>query len=395
MAFRWSQSFERTSIPTWKNVCSKCGWVVESWKFHSRPGLGERLKGQLSEDLVHVVAQKWWLLVESTGCDSKTSRISEVHGGSIIPLIPYHNLLLPCSAKPGFAFDLFACFFLGGGGYKIDYKGVSWTSIPYTEVFFLWRIGGIVAGKYLFQQGQGADKDPDFIPKWISNGLARLKDGLYGCRCRIPSHHGFAKSWSGWFGAIRTRHPPQILPDFSGRLPMTTSGCLELFFDITAFWPKIFVQNCASFNLALGPQLILFLMISLNSNIEFCGYHLIPIFDKATLLLRLYLAKIWAQEVSNWAPEDTDATITQTQTQNDQSCMWTSRHGRPAWVQEATDINRSVCSPRFSRWYPFLQIATRRSSVKSWFLLRPNLGWFLASISHPEEFQPEKSVKTA
>jgi len=157
---------------------------------------------------------------------------------------------------------------------------------------------------------------------------------------------------------------------------MTTSGCLELFFDITAFWPKIFVQNCASFNLALGPQLILFLMISLNSNIEFCGYHLIPIFDKAKLLLRLYLAKIWAQEVSNRAPEDTDATITQTQTQNDQSCMWTSRHGRPAWVQEADQS-----SPRFSRWYPFVQIATRRCSEKPWFLLRPNLGWFLAFLA--------------
>ena len=102
----------------------------------------------------------------------------------------------------------------------------------------------------------------------------------------IPSHHGFAKS-SGWSRAAPDTHRP---PDFSGRLPMT-SGCLELFFDITAFWPKIFVQNCASFNLALGPQLILFLMISLNSNIEFCGYHLIPIFDKAKLLLRLYLAK--------------------------------------------------------------------------------------------------------
>ena len=148
---------------------------------------------------MHVIAQKWWLsLVESTGCYSKISRISEVRGGSIIP---YHNLLLPCSAKPGFVFDLFVWgyvfFFKGGGGYKINYKGVSWTSIPYTEGFFLWRIGGIVAGKYLFQQGQGADKAPDFIPKWISNGLARLKDGLDGCRCRISSHHGFAKSWSG------------------------------------------------------------------------------------------------------------------------------------------------------------------------------------------------------
>ena len=204
----------------------------------------------------------------------------------------------------------------------------------------------------------------------------------------IPSHHGFAKS-SGWSRAAPDTHRP---PDFSGRLPHDERLPGAVFW-YHSFLAQDFVQNCASFNLALGPQLILFLMISLNSNIEFSvdtiWYRFLTRQNYSWDCIWLNLGTR-SQQQSTWRHGRNYHTDTDTQNEPNLAC------GRADMVGQLGFRRQIKVHPGYSRWYPFVSDCNKEMFRKTWIFASPKSGLILSVSSiDPPEFQPEKIVKTA